>query len=299
MDGRTRATALPTYTTARPMTGLCFFFCSQMIDDGLKIIVLQKRVLIGIEHPEDIFSAFQEIIAVDMAVAGEIPVFNELRAWLSTPLPLLCENRAGNRQQDGGEDDGGFHEGYPCFLLTPFTRRTPPVPSQVAKKLPQARHPVFGLTGMSARDVPSSARRSRCEAGAGFAEHGCNLTEAIGVGRGGAPAKHHTTRASVGKWRQRDGMAARNPRRVTAAEAEAGVATLLATHDADKKGALSEAEFATLFAEVTRGMAARPFAMLDDDGDKEISAEKITFPVKMMARMGRLTEVNVGGQANP
>jgi hypothetical protein len=94
-------------------------------------------------------------------------------------------------------------------------------------------------------------------------------------------------------------MAARNPRRVTAAEAEAGVATLLATHDADKKGALSEAEFATLFAEVTRGMAARPFAMLDDDGDKEISAEKITFPVKMMARMGRLTEVNVGGQANP
>lgn len=87
--------------------------------------------------------------------------------------------------------------------------------------------------------------------------------------------------------------------KVTALEAEAGVAALLATHDADKNGALSEAEFATLFAEVTKGMAARPFAMLDDDGDKEISAEEITFPVKMMARMGRLTEVNVGGPANP
>ena len=87
--------------------------------------------------------------------------------------------------------------------------------------------------------------------------------------------------------------------KVTAAEAEAGVAALLATHDADKNGALSEAEFAALFAEVTKGMAARPFAMLDDDGDKEISAEEITFPVKMMARMGRLTEVNVGTPANP
>lgn len=86
---------------------------------------------------------------------------------------------------------------------------------------------------------------------------------------------------------------------VTAAEAEAGVAALLATHDADKNGALSEAEFSTLFADVTKGVAARPFAMLDDDGNKEISAEEISFPVKMMARMGRLTDINADEPANP
>ncbi|KAB2884704.1 MAG: calcium-binding protein [Albidovulum sp.] len=86
---------------------------------------------------------------------------------------------------------------------------------------------------------------------------------------------------------------------VTAAEAEAGVAALLATHDVDKNGALSEAEFSALFAEVTKGVAARPFAMLDDDGNKEISAEEISFPVRMMARMGRLTDINADEPANP
>ena len=87
--------------------------------------------------------------------------------------------------------------------------------------------------------------------------------------------------------------------KVTATEAEAGVSALLATHDADKSGALSEAEFAALFSEVTKGMAARPFAMLDDDGNKEISAEEITFPVKMMARMGRLTDINAETPTKP
>jgi Ca2+-binding EF-hand superfamily protein len=86
--------------------------------------------------------------------------------------------------------------------------------------------------------------------------------------------------------------------KVTAAEAEAGVAALLASHDSDKNGTLTEAEFATLVAEVTKSMAARPFAMLDDDGNKEISAAEITFPVKMMAKMGRLSDVNVA-PANP
>lgn len=87
--------------------------------------------------------------------------------------------------------------------------------------------------------------------------------------------------------------------KVTSAEVEVGVEALLATHDVDKNGALSEAEFATLFVAVTKGMAARPFAKLDGDGNKEISAEEITFPVKMMARMGRLSDVNVGTPANP
>lgn len=72
----------------------------------------------------------------------------------------------------------------------------------------------------------------------------------------------------------------------------AGATALLSTHDADKNGTLSQAEFATLFAEVTKTMAARPFAMLDDEGDAEISAEEIRFPVRMMAKMGRLTDIN-------
>lgn len=87
--------------------------------------------------------------------------------------------------------------------------------------------------------------------------------------------------------------------KVTAAEAEAGVTALLTAHDADKNGSLSEAEFDALFSEVTRSMAARPFAMLDDDGDKAISAEEMAFPVRMMARMGRLTDVTTTQAAQP
>lgn len=86
---------------------------------------------------------------------------------------------------------------------------------------------------------------------------------------------------------------------VTAAEAEAGVTALVASHDADKNGALSEAEFAALFAEMTKGMAARPFAMLDADGDKAVSTDEITFPVKMMARMGRLPAAAPAAPAAP
>lgn len=72
---------------------------------------------------------------------------------------------------------------------------------------------------------------------------------------------------------------------VTAAEAEAGVAALHGRHDADGDGRLSAAEFETVLAEVSKGFAARPFAMLDADGDKAISAEEMAFPVTMMARM--------------
>lgn len=72
---------------------------------------------------------------------------------------------------------------------------------------------------------------------------------------------------------------------VTAAEAEAGITALHGKHDADGNGKLSAAEFETLFAEVSKGFAARPFAMLDADGDKTISAEEMAFPVTMMARM--------------
>ncbi len=75
---------------------------------------------------------------------------------------------------------------------------------------------------------------------------------------------------------------------VTAAELEAGIAALHSAQDADGNGALSSDEFAALFAEVTRGMAERPFTMLDADDDGEISAEEMAFPAQMMARMQRM-----------
>mgnify|MGYP006295365577 FL=1 len=75
---------------------------------------------------------------------------------------------------------------------------------------------------------------------------------------------------------------------VTAAELEAGIAALHDTHDADGNGALSSDEFAALFAEVTRGLAERPFTMLDANDDGEISAEEMAFPAQMMARMQRM-----------
>lgn len=78
---------------------------------------------------------------------------------------------------------------------------------------------------------------------------------------------------------------------VSTAELEAGLASLLGAHDADGNGALSSDEFAMLFAQVTRGMADRPFTMLDADTSGEISAEEMVFPAQMMARM-RLMNVN-------
>lgn len=62
---------------------------------------------------------------------------------------------------------------------------------------------------------------------------------------------------------------------MTAAEAEAGIERLRASHDADGDGALSRAEFEALFAEATRGYAERPFTMLDVDRDGQLSAEEL------------------------
>ncbi len=72
---------------------------------------------------------------------------------------------------------------------------------------------------------------------------------------------------------------------VTVAEAEAGIEKLRASHDADGNGTLSREEFDKLFADMTKGMAERPFAMLDANGDGQISAEELRFPAQMMARM--------------
>ncbi|MDI4663721.1 calcium-binding protein [Xanthobacter autotrophicus] len=72
---------------------------------------------------------------------------------------------------------------------------------------------------------------------------------------------------------------------VTVAEAEAGIEKLRASHDGDGNGTLSREEFGKLFAEVTKTMADRPFAMLDANGDGQLSAEEMRFPAQMMARM--------------
>lgn len=74
-------------------------------------------------------------------------------------------------------------------------------------------------------------------------------------------------------------------------ELEAGLAAVHSQHDADGNGALSSDEFGALFAEVTRGMAERPFAMLDADQNGEISVDEMAFPAQMMARM-RVMHVN-------
>lgn len=78
---------------------------------------------------------------------------------------------------------------------------------------------------------------------------------------------------------------------VTLQEARAGAEALHAAHDADDDGALGEAEFAALFAEIARGMADRPFARLDADGDARISPDELAFPAQMMARRD-LMQVN-------
>jgi Ca2+-binding EF-hand superfamily protein len=75
---------------------------------------------------------------------------------------------------------------------------------------------------------------------------------------------------------------------VSAAELEVGVAALHAKHDADGNGVLSAEEFDALFAEITRAMADRPFAMLDANDDGAIDAGEMAFPAQMMARMQKM-----------
>ncbi|WP_417261815.1 calcium-binding protein [Celeribacter sp.] len=75
---------------------------------------------------------------------------------------------------------------------------------------------------------------------------------------------------------------------VSATELEAGVAALHAKYDADGNGALNAEEFAALFAEATRGMADRPFTMLDANADGAIDADEMAFPAQMMARMQKM-----------
>jgi len=79
---------------------------------------------------------------------------------------------------------------------------------------------------------------------------------------------------------------------VSAEEAKAGIAALQAKYDANADGALSKDEFQALFAEATRGLADRPFAMLDADGNGQISADELSFPAQMMARMSAMHAVS-------
>lgn len=75
---------------------------------------------------------------------------------------------------------------------------------------------------------------------------------------------------------------------VSATERESGIAELHAKHDSDGNGSLSSDEFAALFAEATRGVAERPFAMLDANDDGAIDADEMAFPAQMMARMQKM-----------
>ena len=59
---------------------------------------------------------------------------------------------------------------------------------------------------------------------------------------------------------------------VTQAEMEAGLAALIAKHDADGDGALSLEEFAGLHAELMRPLTVRAFQWVDADGDGALSA---------------------------
>lgn len=59
--------------------------------------------------------------------------------------------------------------------------------------------------------------------------------------------------------------------KITGAELDEKLASLIEAHDADKDGELSLEEFATLHAEVMRPMMVRNFQRLDRDGDGQIS----------------------------
>ncbi|MGP9811174.1 EF-hand domain-containing protein [Rhodopseudomonas sp. NSM] len=72
---------------------------------------------------------------------------------------------------------------------------------------------------------------------------------------------------------------------VSPEEAKAGTAALLKKHDADGNGTLSKKEFGDMVAEMSRGFAERPFAMLDADNDGQVSVVEINAPAQMMARM--------------
>ena len=78
---------------------------------------------------------------------------------------------------------------------------------------------------------------------------------------------------------------------VSAAEAQAGITALHAKFDANADGSLSKDEFGALFAQAVQGFSERPFAMLDADGDGQISPEELTFPAQMMARMGAMPTI--------
>lgn len=70
--------------------------------------------------------------------------------------------------------------------------------------------------------------------------------------------------------------------KVTQAEIDEKMASLITTHDADKNEELSLDEFAALYAEVTRPMTVRAFQRLDKDGNGQIDkAEQDAFQAQL------------------
>ena len=71
---------------------------------------------------------------------------------------------------------------------------------------------------------------------------------------------------------------------VTADEIEKGAAALQKKYDTDGNSSLSLSEFEALHTEMTRGFAKRPFQMLDQNADGQLSPDELQFPARMMAR---------------
>lgn len=78
-------------------------------------------------------------------------------------------------------------------------------------------------------------------------------------------------------------------------EALTGVREQHQKYDTDGDGALSDAEFGALFAEMTKELATRPFQMLDANDDGRIDAAELAFPVQMMIHVQRMHAMSASG----
>jgi len=99
-----------------------------------------------------------------------------------------------------------------------------------------------------------------------------------------ARATHGQWGPPHGPWMMRMGPGAMPPLldrfdtdgdgRISPAEREAGLSEIYRVHDKDGNGALSQDEFADLVAELARDFARKPFALLDSDGDGQVTLEE-------------------------
>ncbi|MFQ5623024.1 MAG: EF-hand domain-containing protein [Paracoccaceae bacterium] len=82
---------------------------------------------------------------------------------------------------------------------------------------------------------------------------------------------------------------------LTADEARTGLQLLLTKYDADGNGTLSLDEFAALHADALRERMVDRFQALDNDGDGQVTADEITVPADMIARMQEMHDAMQDG----